>query len=130
MAFWWYHKHHRRCTNKCLMWQNIINIMTSTSQKTFTYTSSMTLIISSESHRKSIFLIDIHGVSCRTFLMLSSILLQTKINFCTKFFMHYLLSKTKLKKNIRIHICIQILYISFEMIYDKFQVYLLWIFTI
>jgi hypothetical protein len=50
-----------------------------------------------------------------------STLLQIRINFCINCFICDLLSPTKKVKNI--YICVRILYLTFEKIYDKFEVY-------
>jgi hypothetical protein len=56
MMLWWYHKRHRRCVIKGLLWQNIKNYdvpKNVSSQKTFNYAPSVTLMIPSKHHKYS-----------------------------------------------------------------------------
>ena len=65
------------------------------------------------------------------FFILSSILLHIRIKFCIDFLCIICSLQLKSWKKIRIRIrsVFEFLYLLFENIYDKFEVYFLWIFT-
>jgi hypothetical protein len=57
-------------------------------------------------------------------MLSGTLLLQIRTKLCINYFIYYLRPYNKKMKSI----CIQILYLSFDKIYNKFKVYLLLIF--